>query len=563
MSKHQAADEQPQASDISWIQGLAKPADSAASDTLPFYGNLVARAPRHFAPDDQSDDAEPTGATTGPMARLSADRIDALIAQLDVAPTESAAEAPPVGSHETGTHDAETHDAETHDAETHDAEVQATAADLPQADLPQADLPSGEAAESEANDVEPVDIDPIEAQPTPDTSAVPTDTVRDADEDQVSERSKFRRPLLIAAAAVLSVLTIGGGTVTAMQKHVSIVVDGQAMQVSTMSGSVAGALAAAGINPDSHDTLAPAINSAISDGSKIVLDRGRLLTLTIDGQQRKVWTTARTVDDALAEIGSGTSDLALSANRSRPIPVTGLAVSASTLHTVNLSLAGAKATSSTSTAKTVGDLLAEKKVVLGARDTVSPAPATKLTDGLVITVDRVVVSTTSKTVTLPQPAATSVKDAAIVTGASKVVQQGRAGRQLITYTVTTVNGKQTAKKESGRKTVVAPVGTVTHIGTKTTFTYEGNEVFTNDTSFGVNWDGLANCESTHNPKAVNANPSAGLPTYGLFQFDIPTWATVGGSGNPMDASPEEQLMRAKLLYQQRGLEPWACRDAAH
>ena len=115
----------------------------------------------------------------------------------------------------------------------------------------------------------------------------------------------------------------------------------------------------------------------------------------------------------------------------------------------------------------------------------------------------------------------------------------------------------------GRKVVVAPTARITHVGTKTGFTYSGNEVFTNDTSFGVNWDGLAMCESTHNPQAVNANPSAGLPTYGLFQFDLPTWESVGGSGNPVDATPEEQLMRAKLLFQSRGLEPWACRDAAH
>ena len=87
-------------------------------------------------------------------------------------------------------------------------------------------------------------------------------------------------------------------------------------------------------------------------------------------------------------------------------------------------------------------------------------------------------------------------------------------------------------------------------------------MFFDDTEFGVNWDGLANCESTHNPRRVNANPSAGLPTYGLFQFDLPTWASVGGSGNPIDATPEEQIMRAKLLYQMRGLEPWACAYAA-
>jgi hypothetical protein len=77
----------------------------------------------------------------------------------------------------------------------------------------------------------------------------------------------------------------------------------------------------------------------------------------------------------------------------------------------------------------------------------------------------------------------------------------------------------------------------------------------------VNWDGLAYCESTNNPHAVN-NPAGYLSTYGLFQFDLPTWASVGGSGNPGDASPEEQLTRAKLLYQSRGLEPWLCGYAA-
>ena len=94
-----------------------------------------------------------------------------------------------------------------------------------------------------------------------------------------------------------------------------------------------------------------------------------------------------------------------------------------------------------------------------------------------------------------------------------------------------------------------------------TLDVQGGRVFFHDTEFGVNWDGMAYCESTNNPKAVN-NPSGYLSTYGLFQFDIPTWESVGGSGNPLDASPEEQLMRAKLLYQSRGLEPWLCGYAA-
>jgi hypothetical protein len=64
------------------------------------------------------------------------------------------------------------------------------------------------------------------------------------------------------------------------------------------------------------------------------------------------------------------------------------------------------------------------------------------------------------------------------------------------------------------------------------------------------------CESSGDPQAIGRGAAAGH--YGLFQFDLPTWASVGGSGNPIDASPEEQWMRATMLYRQRGLEPWEC-----
>lgn len=65
------------------------------------------------------------------------------------------------------------------------------------------------------------------------------------------------------------------------------------------------------------------------------------------------------------------------------------------------------------------------------------------------------------------------------------------------------------------------------------------------------WAKVANCESGGNPRAVNA---AGY--YGLFQFDLQTWRSVGGSGSPAKASAGEQLMRAKKLYAQRGASPW-------
>ena len=62
---------------------------------------------------------------------------------------------------------------------------------------------------------------------------------------------------------------------------------------------------------------------------------------------------------------------------------------------------------------------------------------------------------------------------------------------------------------------------------------------------------IAACESGGDPTAVNA---AGY--YGKYQFDMGTWASVGGSGNPAEAPETEQDYRASLLYSRAGSSPW-------
>lgn len=43
---------------------------------------------------------------------------------------------------------------------------------------------------------------------------------------------------------------------------------------------------------------------------------------------------------------------------------------------------------------------------------------------------------------------------------------------------------------------------------------------------------------------------------GAYQFDQQTWESVGGSGDPANASPAEQDTRAQELKNQRGSSPW-------
>ena len=65
------------------------------------------------------------------------------------------------------------------------------------------------------------------------------------------------------------------------------------------------------------------------------------------------------------------------------------------------------------------------------------------------------------------------------------------------------------------------------------------------------WAELRQCES-NGQYGINT----GNGYYGAYQFDIGTWQGVGGTGLPSEASPAEQDMRAQLLYDDRGSQPW-------
>ena len=54
----------------------------------------------------------------------------------------------------------------------------------------------------------------------------------------------------------------------------------------------------------------------------------------------------------------------------------------------------------------------------------------------------------------------------------------------------------------------------------------------------------------------NYAENTGNGYYGAYQFTPGTWASVGGSGLPSNASPAEQDMRAQMLYNERGCSPW-------
>jgi uncharacterized protein YabE (DUF348 family) len=385
----------------------------------------------------------------------------------------------------------------------------------------------------------------------------------------------LRKPVLLGVAALVVALALGGGVYAATSKTVTITVDGQQQEVSTHAGSVEGALESAGLSVSEHDVLAPAADTDISDGSQIALERGRLLTLTIDGQQRQVWTTATTVEEALAELGQNPGAYALSADRSRAVPLDGLALTAETIFATSVSDGGAAAKNVQSSANTVGELLKEQGVKLGKLDSVSPDAKTPLTNGLAVSVTRVTKATVTEQAAVAQPADQQVEDANLPEGESSVQQQGAAGTDSVTYEVTTTNGKETAKTEVSRTAVTPAQATIVAIGTQPVYSASSSSDSSSSSSSssdsssaappassgssGINWDGIANCESTNN-WSINT----GNGYYGGLQFDLGTWASGGGdayASRPDLATREQQIAVAENVAASRGTSPWACGSA--
>ena len=329
---------------------------------------------------------------------------------------------------------------------------------------------------------------------------------------------------------------------------VTLNVDGHVTQVKSMSTDVSGFLRSQDIVTGSRDIVAPGPNTSLGEGGTVVVRYARPLTLTVDGLQKTYWTTELSVDRALDSLGVRSGGAQLSASRSQPIGRAGLSMWLSTPKKVTL-IVGGKRKQLTSTAPTVSTLLTQQAVTVGPLDKLSVVPSSPLAEGLKVKLTRI--EKKQLTRTEPVPFGTiKKKNAKLFTDQTKVITKGKAGKRTATYSLLLADGKVTKKVTLSAHVLSEPVSQVVQVGTKARPSVGGNVGGDVDS---LNWAALAQCESGGNPKAVNP---AGY--YGLYQFSISTWASVGGSGNPKDAPSSEQTYRAKLLYKKAGSGQWGC-----
>ena len=356
----------------------------------------------------------------------------------------------------------------------------------------------------------------------------------------------MRRPLQLSLFALVLVGLVGGCLAYYLgQKSLTLTVDGQSRSVRTYAGTVGEVLADEGLEPASHDVVLPGANAAVADGDTVVLTRARPLQLTVDGVQSQVYVTALSVNDALAQLGYRADNLVLSASRSERLPLDGMQLSITTPKQVTLVVDGQQRVVTT-TAATAGDLLAQQGVMLSPTDRTSLYPAQALLDKMRLQVYRVQVNDVTVTAPIPHQRV-ETPDPNAFKGDDTVTRQGVDGVQSTIYRVTVTDGVETGRQQLSTAVSRPPVDELVTVGAK-------DRPANTPTADGLNWAALAECESHGNPRAVS-----GTGKYrGMYQFSMSAWAGVGGQGDPIDASADEQTYRAQLLYNRSGAGQWTC-----
>ncbi|MFD6856983.1 transglycosylase family protein [Rhodococcus sp. NPDC060086] len=358
--------------------------------------------------------------------------------------------------------------------------------------------------------------------------------------------NRIKSPVFFAVVAALFV-TLGAGGITALVQHkdVTLDIDGEHRAFGTMSSNVGDILAAAGYEVKEHDVVAPAVDSAVSDGDTIVLRQAREVELTVDGEQRSVWTTALTVDEALAQFQLG-EDVYVSASRSHRLPLDGAELEVVNPKTVHFADNGAPAAPVRVAAPTVDDFLEVHNVALEQADSVNLPRDAKLEEGMevVVTRDRV----ESRTETLPVGAPENrIDDPNMNEGETALDHPGAPGERSVTFDVHTVNGVEVGRTETASHMVTEPQPAIVRVGTKPAPAVPAS-------GRGSTWDALAQCEATGN-WAINT----GNGFYGGLQFTQQTWAGFGGTQYAPRAdmaTREQQIAVAEKVQATQGWGAW-------
>ncbi len=247
----------------------------------------------------------------------------------------------------------------------------------------------------------------------------------------------------IGNAVMVTVLLSAGAAYIAIQKNVTLVVNGQPQSVRTLSANVGELLDVTGIVLQGQDLVEPPPSTPLFDGMTVVVDTQPPTASAPSAHDGVgVWV----VDGAaerLAMLSLGSAEAPLSAEGW---------VGTSSIVNARVVVRG-KAHDVLTNATTIGALLSAMGIRPDPDDRVLPPPSTPLHDGQLVRFVDVDVRTKRVLKQIPYQTLTTYSDT-LAPGAVRIVSPGSAGRLLEVYRVKLVDGTVVSRRLVGRHVLV-------------------------------------------------------------------------------------------------------------
>ncbi|MEV7571748.1 transglycosylase family protein [Pseudarthrobacter sp. NPDC089323] len=369
-----------------------------------------------------------------------------------------------------------------------------------------------------------------------------------------------------AQMLVLCALVVGLVAFVGNNKTVTVNVDGKVTSVQTFGGTVGQVVKSANLELKPMDRVSPAIDASVQNGTVINVNQAKEVTVSLDGAEKTVNTTAQDVEDLVTELGVASAS-SVSAPKDAQLAVEGSFVSISTPKTVSI-VADGKVDTTTTTASTVGNVLEDAGLALGANDRTSQPANAHVVNNMVIKVSRVDNGQTAVATEDIDFETVTTESAELLKGEKEVTQAGSAGKVEKTFKLVLVDGREASRTLVSETVTVQPVAEKITVGTKPKPVAQAAPATTGSNTGAAApammneamWDKIAQCES-----GGNWSINTGNGYYGGLQFDIQTWIGAGGGAyapNASLATKAQQIDIANRVYAQRGLQPWGCGWAA-
>ncbi|MBH0159014.1 DUF348 domain-containing protein [Fictibacillus sp. 5RED26] len=342
--------------------------------------------------------------------------------------------------------------------------------------------------------------------------------------------SRFTNKKVYLSIVALFVLAVTCGFVgyETTKADVTLIQDGKKTEVKTHANTVRELLSEQNINITQHDSVKPGLDAKVTDNMKIDYLQAKEINLTVNGKEKTIWTTAKTVEQFVQEQQLTLKEHdSIKPNLTADIKDQGT-IQIESAFPVKL-VVGGKAQQVWTTSTTVADLLKQQKVSLGEIDRVTPAKSDKITGKTQVEVIRVEKVTDVVEEETPF-AVVNRKDSGLTKGKERVVQDGKKGKREKRFEVVMENGKEISRKLISEKTLSDSSDKIVAVGTKAqpkpqpvvsrsqsasaSSSSGGREITVTSTAYTANCAGCSgitatgfNLKSNPNAKVIAVDPS--------------------------------------------------------